>query len=223
MIQEENAKRGTRKWLLNTTSTVPGVPPGGRRPSGRSVGIEGYCSSTSVRAGETLQIMVSTNPPSKFKLQIFRTGYYNGDGGRLMKTLRSIQGITQPDPPVGTNYLQECQWEPTLELEIPSNWLSGVYLGKLTAKTSDQQSYIIFVVRDDAHFELDMLARFESRHAILDCLGLCTILCLQGVWIRNRHLLGEDELTLRWPRFLIGHLVPAPTHLALYLLLRWFP
>ena len=108
MIELENAKPGTRGWLLTNTRTDPTK---GRSPvaSGRSHAIEGYCSANSVRAGEKLQIMVSTNPASAFKLEIFRTGYYNGDGARLVKRFDSLNGVPQPDPPIGENYLRECQ------------------------------------------------------------------------------------------------------------------
>ena len=152
LIRQENAKPGTRDWLLTKTRTVPGKV--NILPSGRSTWIEGYCSANSVRAGEKLQIMVSTNPASAFKLEIFRTGYYNGDGARLVKTYESLQGSVQPEPPIGENYLRECQWEPSVEFEIPDDWLSGVYLGKLTAEVSGIQSYVIFIVRDDRPCDL---------------------------------------------------------------------
>ena len=66
-----------------------------------------------------LKIMVSANPASAFKLEIFRTGYYGGTGARLMKSFDSLKAGTQPDPPIGENYLRECQWEPTVELKSP--------------------------------------------------------------------------------------------------------
>jgi len=153
LIKRENAKPGTRDWLLTKTRQLPGkinkILNNGRCPW-----IEGYCSANSVRAGEKLQVMVSTNPESNFKLEIFRTGYYNGDGARLVRTFESLKGTTQPDPPVGENYVRECQWEPSVEFEIPKDWLSGVYLGKLTARKSGIQSYVIFVVRDDRPCDL---------------------------------------------------------------------
>ncbi len=153
LIRQENAKPGTRDWLLTKTRTVPGKI-NSILLNGRSQVIEGYCSANSVRAGEKLQIMVSANPESAFKLEIFRTGYYNGDGARLMKRFDSLKGITQPDPPVGENYVRECQWEPSVEFEIPKDWLSGVYLGKLTAEKENLQSYVIFIVRDDRPCDL---------------------------------------------------------------------
>ena len=50
--------------------------------------------------------------------------------------------------------LRECQWEPSVEITIPTDWISGVYLGKLTTvpESPDEpywQSYVIFIVRDD--------------------------------------------------------------------------
>jgi hypothetical protein len=147
LIQRENAKPGTRDWLLTKTRTVPGKI-NKILDNGRSQVIEGYCSANSIRAGEKLQIMVSTNPASAFKLEIFRTGYYGGTGARLVKTFDSVKGTTQPDPPVGENYVRECQWEPSVEFEIPQDWPSGVYLGKLTAEEENLQSYVIFIVRD---------------------------------------------------------------------------
>ena len=152
-IHSENAKPGTRDWMLTKTRQLPGkinkILDNGRCPW-----IEGYCSANSLRAGEKLQIMVSTNPASAFKLEIFRTGYYQGKGARLMKAFESVEGQTQPDPPVGENYVRECQWEPSVEFEIPEDWLSGVYLGKLTEETSGIQSYVIFIVRDDRPCDL---------------------------------------------------------------------
>ncbi len=153
VIQRENAKPGTRDWLLTKTRTLPGKI-NNILLNGRSQVIEGYCSANSVRAGEKLQIMVSANPESAFKLEIFRTGYYNGDGARLVKTFDSLKGSPQADPPVGENYVRECQWEPSVEFKIPKDWLSGVYLGKLTAKKSGIQSYVIFIVRDDRPCDL---------------------------------------------------------------------
>jgi hypothetical protein len=94
-------------------------------------------------------LYVSTNPPSNFRVQIYRLGYYQGHGGRLVMELAPIKGSVQPDPPIGHNRLRECAWAPCAEITIPSDWTSGVYLGKLTAEREGMQSYVIFVVRDD--------------------------------------------------------------------------
>ena len=60
LIRRENAKPGTRDWMLTKTD-IDDIEP---VTLWRSPRIEGYCSETSVSAGDTLKIMVSTNPVS---------------------------------------------------------------------------------------------------------------------------------------------------------------
>ena len=98
--------------------------------------------------------MVSVNPARKFTIEIFRTGYYSGRGARLMTTLGPFDGATQPDPDVGERRLRECRWKAGATLEIPEDWMSGVYVGRLTtvpdsASEGYWQSHIVFIVRDD--------------------------------------------------------------------------
>ncbi len=110
--------------------------------------IEGYCSHTSIRAGRRMTFHISTNPPSRFTIDIYRLGYYGGTGGRLMRRLGPFAGSVQPDPEMGPRRLRDCDWEPNVLLEIPEDWPSGVYVGKLTAERDGWQSYVIFILRD---------------------------------------------------------------------------
>lgn len=147
LISEENAKPGARDWQL--TRMRLDKNGGFRSPS-----IEGYCSRLSVRAGEALDIFVSMKPAARFKIEIFRTGYYGGLGARLMTELGPFQGKEQPVPGIGEKRLRECRWEKTTTLTIPADWLSGVYLGRLTTlpASADEpywQSYVVFIVTDD--------------------------------------------------------------------------
>ena len=73
--------------------------------------IEGYCSKQSVKAGESLDIMVSTDPPLPFQIEIFRMGYYGGRGARKMTTLGPFPGKKQPMPEIGPKDLHECRWD----------------------------------------------------------------------------------------------------------------
>jgi hypothetical protein len=145
LIRGENRKPGALDWQLTRVRTDT--------KNYRSPWIEGYCSKQSVLAGESLDIMVSTDPPVKFKIEIFRTGYYGGKGARLMQTLGPLQGTAQPIPPITEKRLRECHWKASATLKIPDDWLSGVYLGRLTTlpDADDKpywQSYVIFIVRD---------------------------------------------------------------------------
>ncbi len=145
-IIEENQKAGSDDWQL--TRVRPDKPDGYRSPW-----IEGYCSTQSVEAGESIDIMVSTDPARKFILEVFRTGYYGGKGAALKATLGPFQGKKQITPQPGPKNIHECRWEVTTTIRIPGDWLSGVYLGRLTTLPEgvDEaywQSYIIFIVKD---------------------------------------------------------------------------
>lgn len=142
LIAAENRKPGAADWLLTRTRVDP-------KTRYRCPWIEGYCSRTSVRAGETIDLFVSTNPASPFRIDVYRMGYYGGAGARKVAALGPLAGKIQPDPPVGPNRVRECRWEASASLKIPADWPSGVYLGKLTAEREGLQSYVIFVVRDD--------------------------------------------------------------------------
>lgn len=140
--REENEKPGTTDWLLKNTKVDPATKY-------RCPWIEGYCSRTSVRAGEIIELKVSTNPASRFTIDLYRLGYYGGAGGRFIERLEPFQGSPQPDPPVGDVRLRECTWETAHKLTIPADWTSGVYLGKLTEEREKVESYLVFIVRDD--------------------------------------------------------------------------
>ena len=147
LIRRENAKEGSRDWQLTRVAL--------QSPSGvRAAYVEGYCSKQSLKAGESIDFMISTNPAAKFQIEIFRTGYYNGRGARLMTTLGPFDGVSQPDPKIGEKNLHECQWKATTTLKIPHDWVSGVYLGRVTCLPEVEtkapwQSYVIFIVTDD--------------------------------------------------------------------------
>jgi hypothetical protein len=144
IVRNENERPGTRDWLLTRTRVDPATKY-------RCPWVEGYCSRTSVRAGEEVSFFVSTNPPSPFRIDFYRMGYYGGAGGRHVVSHGPFPGVAQPDPPVGERRLRECAWEPCLTIKVPPDWVSGVYVGKLTAEREGLQSYVIFVVRDDRH------------------------------------------------------------------------
>ena len=90
LIEAENKKQGATDWQL---TRVRPDRDGQRCPS-----IEGYCSKQSVKAGESIDIMVSTDQNVKFEIEIFRTGYYGGCGARLLLTMGPFEGYSQPVP-----------------------------------------------------------------------------------------------------------------------------
>ncbi len=140
-IVQENALQGSEDWMLTKTRIDP-------TSKYRCPWIEGYTSHASIAAGETLQVMVSTNPASPFTIDFYRLGYYGGTGGRWVHSSGALAGHAQPLPDEGPRRLLNCLWQPSYELTIPDEWTSGVYVGKLTEATTGLQSYVIFIVRD---------------------------------------------------------------------------
>ena len=134
--QLENANPGTAAWLLTNPAS--------------NNEIAGYANLTSVNKGGQISLFVSTTDP-QYQISVYRMGYYQGLGGRLMFGPVTVAGTNQtvPTPDPSTGFL-ECNWINPYVLTTGSNWTSGIYLATLTGTTSGKQSYIIFVVRDDS-------------------------------------------------------------------------
>src|SRR5687767_411499 len=161
-IRVENAKAGSTDWLLTRVARHDDeIDELGWH---RLNGIEAYASQTSVKAGETHNVHVSTSPVNKYSVSIYRMGYYGGAGARLMRSLGPLQGTAEPTPQDGARNLLESNWKVGFSLQIPADWLSGVYLGKLTTLPAPggqyldlemiSEAYVIFVVRDDRKADL---------------------------------------------------------------------
>jgi hypothetical protein len=79
-IVAENGKPGTLSWLPQRLSFTPmtkhgvnlGTYGSNYLGSGRSAAIEGWCSHTTAKAGDSLQVFVSTNPAGDFTLDLYR-------------------------------------------------------------------------------------------------------------------------------------------------------
>ena len=131
-VEEENRKPGTRTWML---------------PGGRARGhISGYVASQSIRPGEMQRIYVNARRSSWVRVEVYRMGWYQGLGGRLILTSRKLTPVRQPRcPHDSTTGMTECRWHPSLSFTIPRGLTSGVYVAKLTSDTGTA-SYCMFVV-----------------------------------------------------------------------------
>jgi hypothetical protein len=141
-VQIENAKQGDPSWLIQASN----------RAWHR---IEGYVSPPSVNRGGSISFFLTTDEPD-YVMKIYRLGWYGGDGARLLKTVQ-LTGIVQPNCSFDASVnLTDCNWKNPYVLNVPYNaadptdWASGIYLAQLTQNKSGKQSYIPFVVRDDA-------------------------------------------------------------------------
>ncbi|HEX8857603.1 MAG TPA: N,N-dimethylformamidase beta subunit family domain-containing protein [Actinomycetes bacterium] len=133
----ENQQPGTDQWRI----TKPG--------DDIKQQVKGYASATSVNLGGTITLFVSVNPTQTYSIDVYRIGYYQGLGGRLMLHVDSQQGVTQPTCPMdATTGMIACNWSSSYQLTVPTSWTSGIFLAKLT-NAAGYENYIIFAVRDD--------------------------------------------------------------------------
>jgi hypothetical protein len=140
-IQSENALPGTPGW--NDFASIAD-----------QLAISGYGSKISATRGETIDLFITTRDTT-VSIDIFRTGYYGGIGARLITSLGSFPGRLQaiPLPDATTGMVAATGWTRTTSLTIPTDWVTGVYLAKLTGSPSGRQSFIFFVVRNDGGHE----------------------------------------------------------------------
>ncbi|PZN55340.1 MAG: hypothetical protein DIU65_06355, partial [Proteobacteria bacterium] len=135
----ENQKQGSpeSEWLIDQ-----GDPT-----------IEGFAAQFSLNHGETVDFKINTDS-TNYRIDIYRLGYYGGDGARkvatINRTLTSAQ--VQPDPlfDPATKLVDAGNWDVSASWAIPSDAVSGVYFALLTRLDgSGGQNMIPFIVRDD--------------------------------------------------------------------------
>jgi N,N-dimethylformamidase beta subunit-like, C-terminal len=134
-VQAENALAGSNGWHA---APAP------------EHAIEGYASETSVAPGTMLHLHVSTAPAARYRVEIYRLGWYGGSGGRLQACVPSCTGDEAGEPrpltqPAADGYL-DARWPVTDSIRVPASWVSGYYLAVLRLGTG-RAGWIPFLVR----------------------------------------------------------------------------
>ena len=114
VIRHENARHGTDRWLV-----------GGRRAT-----IQGFLSRASVMPGDTLSLHVDA--AATFDVEWYRLGWYGGAGGRLVRVDPGLPAVPGVGPQIdASSGRAEAPWAPSLELQVPGDWPSGMYAAVL--------------------------------------------------------------------------------------------
>jgi hypothetical protein len=138
----ENQQPGTTDWQITNQSLGQ-----------TNNDIEAYASAPSVNRGGAITFYINTGTqPLSYQMDIYRMGYYEGKGGRLMQAVGVLPGQSQSPCQVTepATRLVSCSWSPSHTLNVPANWASGFYVAKLTRQNTGSQTYIWFVVRNDS-------------------------------------------------------------------------
>ena len=136
----ENQKEGTPESVW-----MPSAPA--------SDNIEGFTTQMSVNLGDTVEFKINTDS-SDYRIDIYRLGYYGGDGARHVATVdhESSAPIIQPDPLTdpSTGLVDAGNWSVTDTWQVPTDLVSGVYVANLIREDGvEGRSQVVFVVKDD--------------------------------------------------------------------------
>ncbi|MFC1432379.1 DUF4082 domain-containing protein [Streptacidiphilus sp. N1-3] len=137
--------------------------------------VQGFSTQESVQAGDTVQFKVQS--PTPYHVEIYRLGYYGGDGGREMSTAAQasatypanftkngtagspIDTVVNDGVPDGkplncasnATGLVDCgSWPVTATWTVPSDAVSGLYIANFDQSDGNGVMPYPFVVRDDS-------------------------------------------------------------------------
>ncbi|WP_131740499.1 DUF4082 domain-containing protein [Actinomadura roseirufa] len=122
--------------------------------SGGGQTIEGFSTSFSVNVGQQVQFKVNT-PARSYSIDIYRMGYYGGNGARKVDSVNPSATLPQRQPSCRTDDATgviDCgAWGVSATWQVPSSAVSGIYFAHIvrTDGTTDD-NHIVFVVRNDA-------------------------------------------------------------------------
>src|SRR5262249_11990692 len=111
----------------------------------------GFATATSVNAGGSVDLKISTASGAPYRIEVYRSGYYGGAQARLVSVLPGLSGVAQPscqvDSPTG---LVDCSNRSRgVTLTTTADWPSGVYLLRLVRTDNGNDNHVLLVVRRD--------------------------------------------------------------------------
>ena len=133
-------------------NTRPGNPESEWGITGAgSPSIQGFAAEMSVDQGDTVRFKVDTTA-SAYRLDIYRMGFYGGNGARKITTIQPTSVSDQPNCLTQSSTgLVDCgNWSVSASWTVPSDAVSGIYFAKLVMTAGGTgASHVFFVVRDD--------------------------------------------------------------------------
>jgi hypothetical protein len=140
-VQRENRLPGSRSWSLDQTAPPPRI--------------EGFASEVSVLPGQKVHFHVSTAPAARYRIVLYRLGWYQGDGARIVACIPGCKSVRQgkarlqphPDPATG---LARAAWPVTDTYRFSRRAVSGYFLAKLeleSGRARGEVTYIPLILR----------------------------------------------------------------------------
>jgi hypothetical protein len=154
-IEAENCLPGSTGWQIGSGSGDPTI--------------QGFATDISVNVGQTVFFKIRTSATA-YHVDIYRMGYYQGDGGRYITTIQPSATLPQTQPACITNSttrLYDCgNWGVSASWAVPATAVSGIYIAAPVRNDTGGASQIFFIVRNDAgHSDILFQTSDEAWHA----------------------------------------------------------
>lgn len=122
--------------------------------AGEGTTIQGFADPFSVNVGQSVNFKIQSAAAS-YQVDIYRMGYYGGDGARLVASITPNTTVSQNQPACSTNTttgLVDCgNWGISATWNVPSTAISGVYFAHIyRTDGSSDENQIPFVVTNNA-------------------------------------------------------------------------
>lgn len=132
---------------------LPGDAPSEWQISGDGdLSIQGFATDISVNQGETVSFKIDTTA-ANYRIDIYRLGWYAGDGARQVATIDDADTISQNQPDclndTDTGLIDCGNWAVSASWAVPANAVSGIYIARPVRLDTNGASHIVFIVRDD--------------------------------------------------------------------------
>src|SRR5690606_13404040 len=120
----------TTLFAMAVSSAQPASPSEWDISGAGDPSIQGFTTDISVNVGGTVRFKIEST--ASYRLDIYRMGYYGGNGASKIATIASLPAINQPNcltsPATG---LVDCgNWTVTASWAVPSTAKSGIYFAK---------------------------------------------------------------------------------------------
>ena len=106
--------------------------------------IQGFATDISVNVGESIAFKIGSDSP-KYRIDIYRLGYYGGAGARLVSTVRPAGPLPQTQPPCLRDEsvrLYDCgNWAVSAFWPVPRDAMSGIYIARLVREDDTTPSW----------------------------------------------------------------------------------
>jgi hypothetical protein len=135
--------------------------------------IQGFADPFSVNIGGSINFKISS-PASSYAVDIYRMGYYGGDGARLVASVPPNIAASQNQQPCNTNTstgLVDCgNWSVSATWNVPATAVSGVYFARIyrTDGTSDANQIPFVVTDNSSHSNIVFMTSDETWQAYND-------------------------------------------------------